>query len=60
MSSGEWARYMLECVFEVWFKVFSASIVLYPPPRRPDMVKYASHLLNTIKKKVSSHDDLDS
>eukprot|EP01022_Parablepharisma_sp_SALTPOND_P004610 TRINITY_DN120621_c2_g1_i1.p2 TRINITY_DN120621_c2_g1~~TRINITY_DN120621_c2_g1_i1.p2 ORF type:complete len:392 (-),score=20.85 TRINITY_DN120621_c2_g1_i1:3666-4841(-) len=52
MSNSELTRYMLECIFDVWFKVFTDSIRLYPKLNHIDFIRYAYNLLNLIKKKV--------
>lgn len=52
MSNSEVTRYMLECIFEVWVKVFTDSIANYPKSYSFDFIKYAYSFLNIIKKKV--------
>lgn len=43
---------MLECVFEVWLKVFTESIQFYSSLYHIDFIRYANNFLNLIKKKV--------
>jgi len=52
MSNSELTRYMLECIFDVWFKVFTDSIHLYPKLYHIDFIRYAYNFLTLIKKKV--------
>jgi hypothetical protein len=46
--------YMLGCVFEVWFKVFTAAIHLYPASTHATFVRYASALLRMFSTTVLS------
>jgi len=52
MSNSELTKYMLECIFEVWFKVFTYSIQYYPSLYSIDFIRYAYNFLTLIKKKV--------
>ncbi len=52
MSNSEYTHYMLECIFDVWFKVFTESIRYYPNLYHIDFIRYAYNFLNIIKKKV--------
>lgn len=52
MSNSELTRYMLECIFEVWFKVFTHSIQYYPLLYSIDFIRYAYNFLLLVKKKV--------
>lgn len=53
MSNSELTRYMLECIFEVWFKVFTSSIQYYPLLYSIDFIRYAYNFLLLVKKKVT-------
>lgn len=52
MSSSELTKYMLECIFAVWFKVFTCSIQHYPRLYSLDFIQYAYNFLGLVKKKV--------
>lgn len=43
---------MLNCIYEVWYKIFAESIHLYPPDSHIEFVNYGSNILNIIRKKV--------
>ena len=51
MKDIEWCKYLVECLYEVWFTVFSASLPFYPPQYAREMVKYARNVLHLLKKK---------
>jgi len=53
MNENEWAKYMLECIFEVWFKIFVNGISLYPDIYYVEFINYAFSYLKLILRKVS-------
>ena len=52
MSNTQWANYMLEGIFEVWFRVYGEAIRMYPHLYGKDFVHFASNVLAVVKKKV--------
>ena len=52
MTASEITRYMLECIFDVWFKVFNDSIQFYPKLYHTDFIRFSYNFLKTIKRQV--------
>jgi len=52
MTNRELTKYMLECIFIVWFKIFTSATQYYPRIYSIDFIKYAENFLSLIKKKV--------
>ena len=58
MHDAEWARYMMEILYLLWFQVFSSTLPIYVA-HTPRMIDFAKKLLNIIRNKIKPMRDIE-
>lgn len=51
MHEADWAKFMAECIFCLWFQVFAATLPMYQS-HSSEMIIFARKLLNYISNKL--------
>jgi hypothetical protein len=58
MHDDEWARYMTEILYLLWFQVFCSTLPIYGS-YAPQLIDFSRKLLNYIKSKLKPMKDIE-
>jgi len=58
MHDNEWARYMLEVLYLLWFHVFCSTLPIYGA-HAPNLIDFARRLLNHIRQRIKPMRDIE-
>ena len=58
MHDNEWARYMIEVIYLLWFQVFCTTLPIYGA-HTPRLIEFARALLGHIRQKLKPMRDIE-
>jgi hypothetical protein len=58
MHDNEWARYLLEVLYLLWFQIFCSTLPLYGS-YAPSLIDFARKLLNFVRSKAKPMRDIE-
>ena len=58
MHDNEWARYLLEVIYLLWFQIFCSTLPLYGS-HAPNLIDFARKLLNYVRGKAKPMRDIE-
>lgn len=58
MHDSEWARYLAEIIYILWFQIFCTTLPMYPQHAR-ELVSFAKRLLSYLNRKLHPMKDIE-
>lgn len=58
MNDAEWARYLAEIIYILWFQIFTTTLPMYPNHAK-ELVNFCKRLLANINKKLHPMRDIE-
>jgi pentatricopeptide repeat protein len=58
MHDSEWARYMLEVLYLLWFQVFCSTLPIYSS-HAPSLIDFARKILSHIRHRIKPMRDIE-
>jgi hypothetical protein len=58
MHDSEWARYLAEILYILWFQIFSTTLPMYPNHSK-DLVAFCKKMLSYVNRKLHPMRDIE-